>query len=108
MKKQKYFFLITLFSVFYITACCNCGKTTDENTVKGVIITFGHDPFTKIAVMLEDEKVYVLECDEKINKELWSNQGKHYIIKFSESKVEEGVPILVVENIEQYNYFESK
>ncbi len=108
MNKPQYFFLIALLFVFYITACCNCGKTTDENTVRGVIIIVDHDPFSKVAVMMENEKTYILECDKKTEKELRDNQGKHYIIKFSESKVEEGVPILVVENIEQYNYFESK
>lgn len=106
--KPKYFFLVALISVFYITACCNCGKTTDEDTVKGVVIIVGHDPFSKVAVMMENEKTYVLECDKKMEKELRDNQGKHYAIKFKESKVVEGVAILVVEDAVQYNYFESK
>lgn len=106
--KQKYFLLIVIISALLLTSCCRCGRTADGNIVKGMIVIVGNEPFTKVALKLEDEKVYLLQCDKKLDEELRSKQGKHFAIKYKESKSEDGLPILIVEEAEEYNYFESK
>ncbi len=82
-------------------ACCSCGG--ENNTVKGIITIVGNEPFTKLAVKLENNKNYILDCSEELKQELWKQQGNYYAIQFSESKMVDGLPVLVVEKAIQLN-----
>ncbi len=82
------------------SACCNCGKNLDENyTVKGIITVIGNEPFTKLAVRTDDNKIYVLQISKELKDELWKKQGNYYYVKFSDLREEEGVSTLVVEKV---------
>ena len=88
-------FLILLISIGF-TACCSCGDG-EENMVKGIINLVGDEPRPRLAIIQLDEKVFFLDCNEELKKELWSHQGYYYAIQFSKTRVEQGTPVLVVE-----------
>lgn len=103
MRKWRLELIILVFISIGFTACCSCGSSGDENVVKGVIVIVGHEPFTKLAVKLDDEKNYILECSEELKKELWNQQGNFYAIQFSKKKIEADETILIVEKITPLN-----
>lgn len=97
MKKIKLSsIIILLLTVLLVTACCNCGSKQD-NYLQGEIIVVENEPFTRLALKLNNNSVYFLECNEKLNKELRQKQGSFYSIMFRESKIENGFPVLIVE-----------
>lgn len=93
---KKSFILFLLFTAVFISACCNCGKSDEERTVKGVITVVGNEPFAKLAIRLDNDDAFVLQCTKELEKELMGKQGSHYSILYYESKTVEGVPVLVV------------
>ena len=102
MGKIKLLFGIVIIALV-VSACCNCGSG-EENIVKGIITVVGNEPFTKLAIRLDNNKAYILECKKDIEKELLKQQGNYYAIQFSSSRVEEGVPILKVEVATPLNF----
>ncbi len=54
------------------------GKTVFDvaQKVTGIIMVVGNEPFTRLAVRINDDKVYLVRCDDEIRKNLLSNQGK--------------------------------
>lgn len=96
MSNKKLLLIPFFLAAIFITACCSCGSG-EENIVKGVITVIGNEPFAKLAVKVDDSKAYVLECDKELETELMKNQGYEYSIQFSKSRVENGIPVLVVE-----------
>ena len=63
----------------------------------------GNDEFARLALKVDNNKAYLLECDKDIENELMKNQGNSYAIQFSSSKDENGVPVLKVEKITKIN-----
>lgn len=91
-------FILFAFSSILISGCCNCGSSIkDERTLSGYISVIGNEPFTKLALNMDDNKVFILECNDELRKELWGKQGSYYSVVYKESRVESGVPVLVVE-----------
>lgn len=89
---------VLLMISFY--ACCNCGSNLDDsNTVKGFITVIGNEPFAKLAIRTDDNKIYVLQVSKELKDELWNKQGNYYYIKYGDRREEEGVSILVVEKL---------
>ena len=89
-----------LLLIISFSSCCNCGKNLDKsNTVKGFITVIGNEPFTKLAVRTDDNKIYVLQVSKELKDELWKKQGNYYYVKYSDLREEEGVSTLVVEKI---------
>lgn len=88
--------IILLLSIILISACCNCGQKED-NYLKGEIVVVENEPFTRLALKINNNSVYFLECSESLKKELWQKQGSIYSIMFRESKIENGIPVLIVE-----------
>ena len=107
MLKKKLSLILILAASVYITACCSCGAQGD-NTVKGYITIVGNEPFAKLAIMLEDNKTFILKCEKDLEDELWKQQGNYFIIEFSESKVEIGEPVLIVEKATPLNQSTTK
>ncbi|MBI1939410.1 MAG: hypothetical protein HYS25_14975 [Ignavibacteriales bacterium] len=99
MKKGTLFlFILFVFSSALISGCCNCGKSINEERIlNGYISVVGNEPFTRLALNMDDNKVFILECSDELKKELWGKQGSYYSIMYKESKVESGMPILIVE-----------
>lgn len=88
--------IILLLSMVLISACCNCGQKEDKYLV-GEIVVVENEPFTRLALKLNNNGVYLLECSDALNKELRQKQGSFYSIMFRESRIENGIPVLIVE-----------
>ena len=79
---------------------CNCGKSGSElNYVKGYITVVGNEPFTKLAIMTDDNKVFLLQCSKELKDELWRKQGSFYYILYGDLRKEEGDTAIVVEKV---------
>lgn len=52
--------------------------------VTGEIMVVGNEPFTRLAVRTENDKVYLLRCDEDTRQFLLSHQGKLVDIYYDE------------------------
>ncbi|NMB82636.1 MAG: hypothetical protein GYA14_12550 [Ignavibacteria bacterium] len=97
MKKIKLSsIIILLLTAVIVSACCNCGQK-QENYLQGEIVVVENEPFTRLALKLNNNAVYFLECSDALNKELRQKQGSFYSVMFRESKIENGIPVLVVE-----------
>ena len=92
------FFFLSLI----ISGCCGCGRT-DGNVMKGRIVVIGNEPFARVALSVEENKVYALECSEEMQKELLKNQGLFYAVKYIEIKTVNELPVMVVEEITKLN-----
>lgn len=89
-----------LLLIISFSACCNCGKNLDENSIlKGFITVVGNEPFTRLAVRTDDDKIYVLQLSKELKDELWKRQGSYYSIKYGDIREEEGVSTLIVEKV---------
>ena len=98
---RKILFLIAfLIGSIYLAACCSCGKAASkENTIQGYITVVGNEPFTKLAIMGDDGKTYILKCSKELEKELWKKQGNFYLIQYGDSREEEGNTVYIVEKV---------
>jgi len=101
MKSPKmilsFFFMLLVIS---FSGCCNCSKNTNgSNIIKGYITVVGNEPFTKLAIRADDNKIYVLQVSKELQDELLKKQGNHYYIKYGEIREEQGETILVVEEV---------
>ncbi|MFA3782705.1 hypothetical protein ABRY23_06515 [Melioribacteraceae bacterium 4301-Me] len=89
--------VFAFFIMLFLNSCCSCGgEIKNENTVKGYITMVGNEPFARLAVMVDTNKVYLLDCDSKLKEELMKNQGAYYTIEFKDSKYEHGTTVLIV------------
>jgi len=90
---------IIIAAVVSFSGCsCNCGKNSSEqNFVKGYITVVGNEPFTKLAVMTNDNKVFLLQCSKELKDQLWKQQGSFYYILYVDLRKEEGDTAIVVE-----------
>lgn len=92
MDKKIAFFVITIFSVFLLS--CSSQKEADNKieqeeikseVISGIIMLVGNEPFTKLAVMVDDTTTYILNAPEEIEKELKMNQGNYYSITYKDN-----------------------
>lgn len=97
--------IISLIIVLLITSLFNvCSPTkgaADKNqkqTLAGKIIVIGNEPFTKLALQLDNEKVYLLKCKDELAKKLWRNQGVIYSVEYSKDGRDGDLSFLVVED----------
>ena len=44
----------------------------------------GNEPFTRLAVQVEEQKVYLINCDENIKRLLLHNQGRIATLVYNE------------------------
>jgi len=98
--KLKNILLITAFGILplIISSCCGCKKiSAEEKIVKGYITVVGNEPFSKLAVKTNDDKVYILKCNKEMEDFLYRQQGNYYLIYFSDSKIEMDIPVITVE-----------
>ena len=92
------FLIVTAFALY--TACsCNCGSMMEENTVKGYITIVGNEPFTKLALKTDDDKIFILQVSNELKNELLKKQGNYYYIKYGDLRKENGISTIVVEKI---------
>lgn len=97
-------FLIVAAFTLYSACSCKCGKNKDgDNTLKGYITVVGNEPFTKLAIHTDDNKIYLLQCSKELSDQLWKQQGTYYYVTYSELREMEGVASIVVEKVVPLN-----
>lgn len=93
-------FLIVASFILYTACSCKCSKAGDkENTIKGYITVVDNEPFTKLAINTDDNKIYLLQCSKELSDQLWKQQGTYFYVTYSELKELEGIKTLVVEKV---------
>jgi hypothetical protein len=92
---------IIIAAILSFNGCsCNCGKNNNqESFVKGYITVVGNEPFTKLAIKTDDDKIYVLQCSKELKEDLWKKQGSFYYIIYNGLKEEENSPTIAVEKV---------
>ena len=92
--KNLAIFIFFMAAAIYFHGCSS--KVMIQEPCIGVITIVGNDPFTKLAINVNDKDVYLLECSDALKKELWKNQGRIYQIIYSEvKKTEAGISLVV-------------
>jgi hypothetical protein len=91
------FFLYVLF--MYPTGCSTSELSNDTmRTVVGRVQVIGNEPFTKIAVEMENKQVYILECTKEVRAMLLGSQGQLVRVHFRSMKnIPEGKAVEVSE-----------
>jgi hypothetical protein len=99
MKVSKILFAALIFSLgIQFTGCsCNCNK--EENSIKGFITVVGNEPFTKVALRTDDNKILVLQCSKELKEILLNQQGSYYFIQYSAEKEENGIKSITVDKV---------
>ena len=94
--------LTIVFISFFLTFLFSCSgkkvenKTEPNSYIEGTIQKVGNEPFTKLALQVNDSTIYLLECTTEINNLLLSKQGEMYKIYFSEKiETELGTKVIV-------------
>jgi hypothetical protein len=102
------FLILFLGAVLY--SCSSSSKTSlnekdssGTNFVTGQILMVENEPFVKLA-LLSDSTVYLLECPDEMNNEIYKNQGKEAKVYYRKIfKNKESVKVLDVEKVEIYS-----
>ncbi|MEJ5351021.1 MAG: hypothetical protein WHS65_05455 [Melioribacteraceae bacterium] len=97
--KLKNILLIIVFGTLplIISSCCGCKKiAAEEKIVKGYITVVGNEPFAKLALKTDEDKIYILKCSKELEEELYKQQGNYYTVEFDESRIEMDVPVINV------------
>jgi hypothetical protein len=77
--------LLVLTAVFLASGCATSRGTFDPpRTMSGQIMVVGNEPFTRLAVQVEHEKVYLIHCNDSTKKLLMSHQGRIAQLVYSE------------------------
>jgi len=72
-----------------------------NSTVEGKIVKVGNEPFTELAIQINDTSIYILDCDDKLSDSLSSNQGEMYKIYFNKKTETDMGTKIKVTNAEQ-------
>ncbi len=98
--------ILLLFPVLMIMS--ECGSATvplrEQGELRGKIFVIGNDPFTKLALALDDRNSVVLLCPPEVEKYLRSHQGQSVIVTYEgTSQVPEGraVRVTTAERVNQ-------
>jgi len=80
----------------------NIGNSSDSNsTVEGRIVKVGNEPFTKLAIQINDSTIYILDCKEEMSDSLVNKQGQLYKIYYNEKIETKMETKIIVTNAEQ-------
>lgn len=88
---------------FILVSCCSSSKTCKKELTyyTGTITVVGNEPFTNLALQVEGEETFLLECEEELAAQLWKEQGAEYKIGFCETKKKSRGTALIVVKAEQ-------
>lgn len=102
MQKRIYgvlLFSLVILSLGILSSCSS--SLAIQNPVVGIVQVVGNEPFTKLAVNLNDKDIYFLECTKEVQAELLKNQGRVYEIIYSDlKKTDEGITLVVEKAIQ--------
>ncbi len=69
--------LLLVVAVAFVLGCASSRGTFDPpRTMTGQIMVVGNEPFTRLAVQVKHEKVYLIHCNEDTRQLLLSRQGR--------------------------------
>lgn len=95
MKIFDLFSLLIL--VIFLMSCSSPDKKGEEtkaeaktevqlSEISGKVIVVGNEPFTKVAILVDDTTSYILNCSKEIEKELRSKQGDTIKVTYGTKK----------------------
>jgi hypothetical protein len=74
-----------LTAIILLSGCGPSRETFDPPlTMTGQIMVVGNEPFTRLAVHLGNEKVYLISCNDNTRRLLLGNQGRIAKLVYSE------------------------
>ena len=92
--------LIYILFVCFLINSCSADTVLSKGFIDGQIMIVGNEPFTKLAVYVDTNHSYILECTEKLKNKLWEKQGVYLRVYFdAHLQGPEGIK-LVVNHIE--------
>ena len=101
MNNLKLFTAFLLISLFTALGCSSSKKDNNaEKSLTGQIEVVGNEPFTHLAVKINNEKAYILKCDSTSKNLLEQNQGKKVKIFYKSIDESQKPNIIVVERAE--------
>ena len=68
-------------------------------TIQGKIIIIGNEPFTKLAIIDKNQRVYQLNCEKKIKKILLDKQGEFVKLFYDKKEIINNDTILIITDI---------
>jgi len=100
MRKNGFIFLFIAFSSAVLFTACSSNPVKIQNPVVGIVQLVGNEPFTKLAVNLNDKDIYLLECTKELRADLIKNQNRVYEIIYTDvKKTDEGIILVVKQAI---------
>ena len=98
---NKHILVPCLLLAMSIYTGCASSKTVFDTPQKivGEIVVIGNEPFTKLAVRVQDGKTYLINCSEGIRKSLLSHQGKIAEVFYDEIEKKNSVDEIKVTKI---------
>lgn len=82
---MKYFAILLIMSLSLTLTCCSGAKNADEEAGKltGKIFMTGNEPFTHLALMVDENTTWILNGNAEVIKMLRSHQGEIAEVTFS-------------------------
>ena len=87
---NKKIFLVYFISVIAIAGCMTVKDTLQTKFVVGEIEVVGNEPFTNLALRINRENIFILDCNKETKDLLLGNQGlkaKIFYSRIDENKL---------------------
>ena len=101
---KKLIIVLTSLILILIFSCSDkrIGNSTDSNsTIEGRIVKVGNEPFTKLAIQINDTTIYLLDCKDELADSLSNKQGEMYKVYFNKKIETELGTKVIVTNVEK-------
>jgi hypothetical protein len=86
--------LISL-SIIIILGCTSVKDNQNQiKEIAGISAVVGNEPFTHVAIITHQQKVYLINSSEEIKNLLLDNQGMYFNIKYIDTKDSANIHIL--------------
>jgi hypothetical protein len=90
-------FIIFIFSLLFFTCSGSDNKNDEKSIIIGKIFVVGNEPFTKLGLQVDKEKMYILDCTKELEEKLLQRQGMIVKVHFVKmEKTPEGFLIKVL------------
>ncbi len=100
MKQIKFLILVVLALLVAACSCCkDSGEQQSGSIISGEIYITGNEPFTKVAIRVDEKTSYIVSADKETLQMLRSKQGVVFDIEYKEIKKTPEGRIIVVEKI---------
>lgn len=93
---MKRFLNLLLVLPFFLIGCSSsqdCGK--QEKEITGISSVVGNEPFTEVAIVTDQNNVYIIKSPENIKNILYNNQGSYFKVKYIDTKDSANIHIII-------------